>query len=78
MIIWSGWVPGYRTAHNERIDIDSVAESVLSEENVFLVEESGVDLWWLDSYLSDKDKTATVTETIITPGGRAFDIIEIK
>lgn len=65
-------------AHNERIDIDSVAESVLSEENVFLVEESGVDLWWLDSYLSDKDKTATVTETIITPGGRAFDIIEIK
>lgn len=64
--------------HNERIGVNAVAESVLSGENIFLVEESGADLWWLDSYLSDKEKTAAVVETITAPGGRSFDIIEVK
>ena len=64
--------------HNERLGVFEIGEYLLSAQDIYLVADAEMDLWWLDSYLSGTDKCAVVTETIVTPGGRQFAIIQVQ
>ncbi|MBQ3035463.1 MAG: hypothetical protein IJD31_00905 [Lachnospiraceae bacterium] len=66
--------------HNERLGVSSIAESIVSEKDVYLIQSAENGLWWLEHYLEDnsENKKAEVIDEIRTPSGRKFSVIAIR
>lgn len=66
--------------HNDKLGVSSIAESVVLEKDVYLIQSAENDLWWLECYLEDnsENKKAEVVEEISTPNGRKFSVIAIR
>lgn len=67
-------------AHNSKLGVTEIGESILQDEQVYLVESAENDLWWLDGYLESQDaeKEIEIVDEIVTPGGRTFFVIAIN
>lgn len=82
MIRLGSWVQNspLEEAHNMNAGVIDIANAVAGQNACYIVQESGSDMEWMNCFWQENgyNVQASVIETIITPGGRSFDVIVME
>lgn len=66
--------------HNSAQGISNMEEQLAQEDNFYIVQAAENDLEWLDSFYESNgyEVRANIADTITTPGGRSFYVIQMQ